>query len=523
MTPLNGKYFRRFVKGEAKKQLKRHRLVSVILSFLLILLGGGYTMISLKENTGTEASTQGASVNQAVSQIIQNQTLIDTTKVDQTSTDVAQGVISLVISSVSEEQNIPVGIMNAFNELVFKGRISRTLIILLALVLYIAFILFVKNVLEVGAMRTLLEQRKYEETPLSTVTMVYRYRRTRHIAYVLMIRDLKLFAWSLTIIGGIIKEYEYSMIPFLLAENPDISAKEAFALSKQLTHRRKADFFLIELSFLPLYILNVLTLGILEIIHISPLLLWVKTESYMYLRSYQKVEPELAALMNDGALSLPIRTAASYPREAFAHQAISLPDFRQPNYDKNYPIPTLVLFFFTFSIVGYVWEVFYNLLNTGTFANRGFLSGPWLPIYGVGGLLILILLRKYRNNPGQTFVMAILVCGVLEYTTGWALETFFHMKWWDYTGYYLNLDGRVCLEGLLVFGLAGIAFTYTFAPMLDSLYAHIPKKLVIPTCIALVVIFAIDLVASLINPNTGDGINSTIVSFLQSAAGRHLL
>ena len=127
------------------------------------------------------------------------------------------------------------------------------------------------------------------------------------------------------------------------------------------------------------------------------------------------------------------------------------------DYDRKYSFSTIVLFFFSFAFVGWVWEVFYTLLNEGVLANRGTMFGPWLPIYGVGGLLIIVGLRPLRKNPGLLFMGAFAACGALEYFAAWALETLFHTKWWDYTGYFLNVNGRICLEGLFVFGLAGVA------------------------------------------------------------------
>ncbi len=165
-----------------------------------------------------------------------------------------------------------------------------------------------------------------------------------------------------------------------------------------------------------------------------------------------------------------------------------------------------MLFFFSFAFVGWVWEVFYTLLNEGVLANRGTMFGPWLPIYGVGGLVIIIGLRPLRHRPGLLFLGAFVACGALEYFAAWALEMLFHTKWWDYNGYFLNVHGRICLEGLFVFGLAGVAFTYLFAPMLDNLYKKIPKDKVKPVCIVLLVLFAIDLGFSAFHPNAGAGV-----------------
>ena len=109
--------------------------------------------------------------------------------------------------------------------------------------------------------------------------------------------------------------------------------------------------------------------------------------------------------------------------------------------------------------------------------NRGTLHGPWLPIYGTGGVIILILLKKLRKKPLFEFLAAMVLCGGLEYFSSWYLEkTHGGQRWWDYTGYFLNLNGRICAEGLLTFGLGGLAIVYLLAPALDNLLSRIDTR-----------------------------------------------
>ena len=110
-----------------------------------------------------------------------------------------------------------------------------------------------------------------------------------------------------------------------------------------------------------------------------------------------------------------------------------------------------------------------------------------------------------------TFLLTMLIAGIVEFSTSFYLEVTKGMRWWDYSGYFLNLDGRICLEGLIVFGLGGLAAVYFIAPMLDNLYTKIPKKTKTVVCIVLILAFSFDAVYSLIHPNIGDGI--TAVSY----------
>ena len=146
-------------------------------------------------------------------------------------------------------------------------------------------------------------------------------------------------------------------------------------------------------------------------------------------------------------------------------------------------------------------------MEDGVFVNRGVLHGPWLPIYGSGAVMILIVLYRFRSKPWLEFLLTILLCGTVEYITSWILEiTHNGQKWWDYTGYFLNINGRVCAEGLLVFGVAGIVFVYLFAPLLDNLLLKINPKILLAVISCLVVIFVADVAYSHFYPNTGKGI-----------------
>lgn len=176
------------------------------------------------------------------------------------------------------------------------------------------------------------------------------------------------------------------------------------------------------------------------------------------------------------------------------------------NYLRHYSISSLILIFFILSFVGWLWEVLLHLVSDGIFVNRGVLHGPWLPIYGFGSILILTLLYRFRNKPYLLFFMSVILCGVVEYSTSYYLEVTNGMKWWDYTGYFLNINGRVCAEGLLVFGIGSMFVVYFVAPILDNYIKKIKTEYVIYFCIILCSIYLIDLVISYYKPNTGVGI-----------------
>ena len=98
------------------------------------------------------------------------------------------------------------------------------------------------------------------------------------------------------------------------------------------------------------------------------------------------------------------------------------------------------------------------------------------------------------------------LCGILEYGTSVVLEYALGAQWWNYDGFFLNLNGRICAEGLLIFGVAGLAFIYFLSPILDDVIRKFKPAKLLPIAIILVTIFVFDLIYSTVNPNKGEGI-----------------
>lgn len=117
------------------------------------------------------------------------------------------------------------------------------------------------------------------------------------------------------------------------------------------------------------------------------------------------------------------------------------------------------------SVVGWVCEEIFCRAIDGFWENRGFLYGPYLPIYGAGAVMMTLLLRKYRHQPVRLFMLAGLFSCLLEYVTGWAMETIWGRTWWDYSDAVLNIQGRVCLRGAILFAVAGLLLVYLIEPV----------------------------------------------------------
>ncbi len=157
----------------------------------------------------------------------------------------------------------------------------------------------------------------------------------------------------------------------------------------------------------------------------------------------------------------------------------------------------LFLIFLIYSILGYLVEVVaVSLYSKKINFNRGFLIGPYLPIYGVGSIMMIYILDSYRNDFFALFIMSCFYCCLLEYLTSYLMEKIFHLRWWDYSEHKFNINGRICLENGVLFGLAGIILVYYIHPLLEKLLFKIsPNILMIFSC-GLFLIFIIDVVIS---------------------------
>ena len=130
----------------------------------------------------------------------------------------------------------------------------------------------------------------------------------------------------------------------------------------------------------------------------------------------------------------------------------------------NYDIRILFLLFLMYSFTGWAIEVIGKLIEKGKFVNRGFLVGPYCPIYGVGCLSMILLLNRYINDPFTLFIMSILLFSFLEYFTSYFMEKIFKIRWWDYSRRKFNINGRICLETMIPFGLGGMLIMYIVNP-----------------------------------------------------------
>ena len=156
------------------------------------------------------------------------------------------------------------------------------------------------------------------------------------------------------------------------------------------------------------------------------------------------------------------------------------------------------LLFLIYSFIGWLIEVIGKLIEKHKFINRGFLIGPICPIYGHGCILMILTLSRYKDNPLVLFVNAIFICSLLEYFTSYFMEKIFKARWWDYSTRKFNLNGRICAETMIPFGILGTLVICVINPIFEYLLNLFNFETIKITAVVLFIIYIIDYTISLI-------------------------
>lgn len=154
----------------------------------------------------------------------------------------------------------------------------------------------------------------------------------------------------------------------------------------------------------------------------------------------------------------------------------------------------MFLWFLIFSFIGWVWEVILYYVSLHKFVNRGFLNGPYCPIYGVGAITFILTTNQISDPFLRGLAGGVIAC-VLEYITSFTLEKLFHARWWDYSNRPFNINGRICLYGFLLFGAAAAGMPYIFLPF-AAFTGAIPEPARSILSILLMVMFVMDIAAT---------------------------
>ena len=161
-------------------------------------------------------------------------------------------------------------------------------------------------------------------------------------------------------------------------------------------------------------------------------------------------------------------------------------------------LKVLFLLFMLYSFFGWIIEMLVVAMEKGRFNPRGFLIGPYLPIFGVGAILITLLLSKYEEDLFVLFIVSSFLGATLEYVVSYIFEKIFKTRWWNYERDRFNLNGRVCLSTTIGFGILGVMVIVFFNPIFLSLINNINPIFQNILSIILLIIFITDIIISFV-------------------------
>jgi len=156
------------------------------------------------------------------------------------------------------------------------------------------------------------------------------------------------------------------------------------------------------------------------------------------------------------------------------------------------------LYFIVYSFLGWICETIYCSILDKKYINRGFLKGPFCPIYGVGALMVITILNPVADNIILLFFSGMIFTSILEYMTGFLLEVLFNLKWWDYSGYKFNIQGRVCLLNSILFGILSVITVNYINPVITKLIASIPLSYSVWGTGILIIFFLLDTIITVL-------------------------
>lgn len=164
----------------------------------------------------------------------------------------------------------------------------------------------------------------------------------------------------------------------------------------------------------------------------------------------------------------------------------------------KFNIAYIFMVFFIYSFLGFICETIFSSFKSRKFVNRGFLFGPYCPIYGFGSLFVIYCLSRYEKDPVVVFIMGCVITSCLEYFTSFILEKIFHNKWWDYSNNKYNVNGRICLQNTLLFGIGSLAIIYLCNPVIFKFLNQFSNLTLNIIALIVLILFLIDTTYSII-------------------------
>lgn len=293
---------RKNLKDKAKKTVKNNYWTAVVLCFVITILTGEYG----NSITGIWQSGDSVLPDYVITQnqyLIENEISKDNIaeiqekqeKIEEITENLTENQLKMVntitsnLNSITKSQKYIYKIWDAIELFIMNQNLLGVAYVLIAIIAILYIILLAEPLL-VAERRYFIIASEKENTKMGVMKEIFKRKNWSNVAVIMFFKSFYNLLWYLTIIGGIIKTYEYRMIPYLLAENPDMNKKEVFARSKKMMKGNKWKTFILDLSFILWEILSTITFGLLDILYVNPYKIATSVELYKTLKENNNVE-----------------------------------------------------------------------------------------------------------------------------------------------------------------------------------------------------------------------------------------
>lgn len=407
---------------------------------------------------------------------------------------------------------------------------------LVILIVFIFFLIYIKNAFTVTSARIFLESASYGKVPVSRFYFLYHEKSLENAALAVLRRDIFVFLWCFTIVGGVIKTLQYALVPSLLAENPKLSGKDAMARSKKLMKGHKTEYLLMQLSFIPWDLLSVASFGTLRLAYVGPYRKMANQEFYLLLREAYQENHEYAEVFTDSFLSKEpteqellsaygpkeelvekkkrIRSGIfaslfgivlrhderdisyrdqvvertqqkadnmawekrTYPTRLFMPQEEKRPYWNVAYFVRHYSVLSLLCILVLSAGFGIVMETVLSFMTTSSMSISGSHLLFWAASYGIGSFLVLIVCHSLHGRPVITFAASGVAAFLVEWFGGLLIQK---NQWFDIeTAGFMRIEqGGFRPESILFFAVFLVALVYVFAPIMDNVFYQRGEKI----------------------------------------------
>lgn len=317
---------RKEMKRRAKKTVKKHYVLLLAVCLIAAFLGTEfndsltfvkkYNHLEAEGNLSTGATTgvyQTSAAENIASALIGNveegeelarektEEAVEATKSGKTNPVLgrSRGVFASLVNAI-DSGSLLINVISAVRNIGVSRNALLAIFILMALVLNMGVWFFLINMYKAVSRRIFLESRTYEKVSIQRFLVFLRVKKWRKVSCTMFMKYLLQTLWNLTVIGGVIKHYAYYMVPYIVAENPDIHWRDAVNLSRKMMAGHKWECFVYEISFVLWKFLGTMTFGIADVVFVNPYKVAAFCEYYAELRRIAKENHlEGSDLMND--------------------------------------------------------------------------------------------------------------------------------------------------------------------------------------------------------------------------------